>query len=216
MSESIQIDDLKCPDDPSALMNYADEFVPLLLARLSVPSISSDDRLAIKQTLNLLMSRVTHVARNTDPKAERFVRALKDRVDREMARAETHKLFQHLNSLPSKDYSVLEDVEDRIVSLIEEMEDSGSSLEQRLFIRNLIGSALSEARKISSSSISPFKEKIEELTRIVTEAFHEIDMKSVESKSSNQFDSSQHPIFLDFWEDESMSFSLRRLFEERN
>lgn len=204
-----------CPKDPHELMEYADEFVPILIGRLSLPYASCEDRCEVKETLKRLMGRVLNIDRERDSEMDHSIQEFKGYVDREISRDQILRAFLvSPDPLLSIEYSLLGDIEDRILSLIKEINDSGLGLGQRSLNKNLIESALSEMKQIKSASVPLFRAKIEEIDVIATKALQEVDVKATPERNEAPSEIRDLSPSLDFWQDEHSLFHLDKLFNE--
>lgn len=214
-NDSVCVDGVKCPKDPHALIEYADEFVPVLLGRLNQPCMSHKGRCEVKETLERLMDRVLNANSEGDSEMDRYTRGLKDYVDETIFRDQTRQLFS-INSNPvlGEEYELLVDIEDRILGMIEELNDSGLESGQRFLNKDLIELAVSEMKQIRSASAPIFREKIEELNVIATKAIREVNVKALKREREAPSEFRDLSTSLHFWEDEFSLFHLDRLFSE--
>lgn len=217
LRDSLRIDGVKCPKDPQKLMDYADEFVSVLLWRLTCPCMSYEDRCEVEETLKRLMGRVLCISREGNSETDHFIRKLEDHVNREISRIQDCRLLASSSDpILRKEYELFVDVEDRVLGMIEEMGDPGLGSGQLSLNKSLIRSALSEMKRIRSASAPLFRAKVEELNAMAEKAIREIDVSIVTERSETPSEFRDHLSSLHFWEDEFSLFHLDQLFYEPN
>lgn len=86
-------------------------------------------------------------------------------MSREISRDQTRRMFSmDSDSMLSNEHELLIDIEDRILGMIEELNDSGLGLGQRCLNESLIELALSEMKQIRSASDPWFQKRSKSLT----------------------------------------------------